>query len=618
MITHRRNVAVVAAAARSSSSPRVAGFTLMELLIATVVTLILTGLVVQMFAVMSEGVFNSRANIELNDQLRNAKHQLIQDLRGVTAPTVPPLDPSAGMGYFEYVEGAIVANTIGGDVGPGTVTSTGTVHTVNTVRGDLDDILMFTSFGLDGMFVGKAGAGTTLTTTNSSRGTNSRFAEIAWHARIAPGLQFGNLYRRVWLVNAFTSYGSTYAAADQSMRQSRGMYEPIRNPQGLTLTGKSVVNSLGDLTMRERRSLHQQFQWPYEMMYVKSDANGGGLAVVGMASSTFTGPGPLLSLPTLQNQTHSSFTGPMTEKWGSTIAEPIPKWRRKSGVEGDFTTSTLGTGTREAEDLILTNVVGFDVKAWDPGAPVFRATPATSTTSATSDPNVIGLLVPGDPGYGGDGKKYGSITHPKGALQRFIDSYRDGGTLDSTTQPVAFGAYADLNYMWINRAGGAANVTGTDSRMNQYLQALRKYEKSVGQGSRKFPRPSFAFGLPGRPLSGYTDHTDRQFPAVWDTWSRHYEYDGIDNDGDGQIDEGTNGIDDNGNGYVDEPPVAIDLNGDGDIDANEMIAAELNGERDAPPPFDAPLRGIRVSIRVMEQDSRMVREVSTVHEFIPF
>src|SRR5688572_154505 len=124
------------------------GFTLLELLVATVITLILTALVAEMFQFVTDGVFHSRANIEMSDQLRNAKHRLIQDLRGATAPTVPPLEPSAEHGYFEYVEGGNVANTVGGDVG-GVISGTQR----NTITGDLDDILMFTTCSYDDQFV---------------------------------------------------------------------------------------------------------------------------------------------------------------------------------------------------------------------------------------------------------------------------------------------------------------------------------------------------------------------------------------------------------------------------------------------------------------------------------
>jgi hypothetical protein len=257
--------------------------------------------------------------------------------------------------------------------------------------------------------------------------------------------------------------------------------------------------------------------------------------------------------------------------------------------------------------------------------------------------------MPGDGGYNGDGATHPSLptfTFPMGALYRFVASPNN-----AANQPVAFGAFADLNYMWLNKCSGTDNVTGTGSAMNKYLAALRAFEEGDFRKNEtpvmvKLPRPSFGFANPGRSLSGYPPdsyppkpggtYTPIQFPAVWDTWSRHYEYDAINNDddnGDGIvdplgliefngrkdiIDEGSNGLDDNGNGFIDELPVPVDTNGDGYTDANEMYQADFNSERDAPPPFEAPLRGIKVTIRIMEQDSKQVREVSTVHEFIPF
>ena len=81
-------------------------------------------------------------------------------------------------------------------------------------------------------------------------------------------------------------------------------------------------------------------------------------------------------------------------------------------------------------------------------------------------------------------------------------------------------------------------------------------------------------------------------PLVYDTWSFHYEQDGVDQDGDGVADEGTNGFDDDGDGVVDE------------LD-----------EREATPPYPAPLGGIQVKIRTFEPDSRQVREVTVIADF---
>lgn len=603
---------------------RRSGFTLLEVLIATVVTLILTALVVEMFAVISDGIFNSRANIEISDQLRNAKHRLIQDLRGVTAPTIPPLDPSMGCGYFEYVEGGNVANTIGGDVGSGTVTkSTGGIQNVNTINGDLDDILMFTTASFDDLLVGRFGSGKT---------HRSRFAEVAWFVRLVPSQPFCTLHRRIFLVDpqmAVTAATDTHAEADMSGRQQGGAYENIflptakKEPPGPQIP-RTVRNSLGDLTMRERRSLHQPNVWPYEMFYAVAATSTAVInnAIRGVSKNWPVNFTPMMGLPAMVDAA-SGGTPLYTD-----------------GIDS-FVTPALLTNTtqqlvsyREAEDVILTNVVSFDVKAWDPGAPVFRA-----ASPPGGNANVVGLIVPGDGGYGGDGQSHNGTLFPKGALYNFIEKPT---TVEN--QPVAFGAYVDLNYMWLNGQSGEDNVVGSNSLMSKYFKALRFYTQS-GKVVRtdnlaRLPRPSFAFATPGRVLSGYPimlsgsyrgqpDHkaTSRQYPAVWDTWSRHYEYDGINNDGDfypgtttPMIDEGTDGIDNNGNGYIDEPPVAADQSSpaDGIIDGSELFNAEGNGERDAPPPYDAPLRGIKVTIRVLEQDSRQVRELSTVHEFIPY
>jgi len=75
----------------------------------------------------------------------------------------------------------------------------------------------------------------------------------------------------------------------------------------------------------------------------------------------------------------------------------------------------------------------------------------------------------------------------------------------------------------------------------------------------------------------------------------HYENNGIDEDGINGPDAATNGLDDGGVvGVVD------------DI-----------GERDTVPPYSAPLRGVRITIRVFEPSSLQVRQVTIVQDFLP-
>jgi hypothetical protein len=263
----------------------------------------------------------------------------------------------------------------------------------------------------------------------------------------------------------------------------------------------------------------------------------------------------------------------------------------------DFTTFSLVTaneqeGNREAEDVILTSLVGFDVKGWDPAAPVFRV------RGDADNPNIVGCVMPGDPGY-------------IPAVKRFLNAPQSPENM-----PVSFGAYADLNFLGnlASQSTFTFNVSSTNFPVNRYYLALGEMAKSV---PGRYTMPYFAG--PGDATSKVSAMRDGTFiwtGSTYDTFSRHYEYDGFPAytlstalavnlthtskrlnqpySNDILIDAGMNGIDDNGNGLVDEPY-----------------------ERDAPPPYEKPLRGIRVSIRVIEPDSKAIRQATVVHEFIP-
>lgn len=165
---------------------------------------------------------------------------------------------------------------------------------------------------------------------------------------------------------------------------------------------------------------------------------------------------------------------------------------------------------RLGDDVLLTNVLAFDVQLFDTGAPLFFVNDVT--------------MEPGDIGYAA-------------AL---------GGT------PVAFGAYVDLGY-------------------------ATTYTPSAGDPLPLFnQQPTAKSGSTARPFA-------------FDTWSLHYENDGLDQDTTNGADASTNGLDDNGNGLVDE------------VD-----------ERDTLPPYASKARGIRISLRVYELNSKQVREAVIV------
>lgn len=599
------------------------GFTLLEVLIALSITLILLGLVMEMFAKVSEGVSASRSGMELRDQLRHAKNRLIRDLCGATAPTVPPLDPTMHLGYFEYVEGPRVANSqfsansVGGDrgenLGGNWYTSRGSSNNnaVNSIIGDVDDILMFTTRSDSEKFVGRGGV-----KTGVPRGIKSRHAEVAWFLRRRTPSEVRNvrgdsrpecytLHRRQFLVLPNGGYWGalTYGNVDHSLRPNGGNFDNQVFPKNLK-TGKRALdpstlrNSLGDLTKRECRSLHQPYLWPYQMMYIApqfiylhqssnyhSSFNPAllGTDLPSNYAYAYNVPTSMLSLPTLAEQSHGTFPLPQPEKVAGTGNYVLKKTFTPTPPPGYVGgTRFHQSGSRIGGDIILTNVVGFDVKAWDPGAPVFSA-PSTS-----DNPNNAGVVLPGDAGY-----------------IRAVDLFNSTPTRRSR-HPVGFGAFADLNYM-----ATTAAVPNNVARYRKYQDpvssttqsALQRMERGPPFNGRcSVPRSQFAYPGDG-PLSGNPTHGFAR-PAIWDTWSTHYEYDGIDNNGNGLIDEFTNGVDDNNNGLVDEPNI-YGQNG------------TPTGEQEAPPPYRSPLRGIKITLRVMEQDSKEVQEVTIVHEFVP-
>ena len=121
------------------------GMTLVEMLVATAVTLLLMGAVAQLFGILGQGVTSSRSVIELNDQLRMASSRLRSDLAGITVSTDPPARPDADAGYLEIVEGPATEANPAASMFAGDPT---------TLLADCDDLLLFTTRSLGDPFQG--------------------------------------------------------------------------------------------------------------------------------------------------------------------------------------------------------------------------------------------------------------------------------------------------------------------------------------------------------------------------------------------------------------------------------------------------------------------------------
>lgn len=339
------------------------GMTLVEMMVAVTSTLILMGLVAQLFSMLGQGVNGSRNIVELADRMRSVQYSLRHDLAGATAAGFqPPLDPAKNLGYFELIEGADT-DTVTYLAGPrfekdGFIDSPNAAPPFNDrtaldfyisqvgsddrLVGDVDDILVFTTRTVGEPFTGK----TDISGNPSTNSIESSYAEVAWFCRRMPNTANPTLYalhRRQRLIVAhpgaapFVSPAANLAANAATPAADNGI--PNTSPLGLAaLTdiscraegGRLVPNTLGDLTKRENRFLHRA-NFPY----------------------VFQWAAPELVLD----------------------------------------------GPRLGEDIVLTNVIGFDVRVADIDAPVRVVSDGSKTYAVT--PGERGFALGGPSGQTG-------------------------------------------------------------------------------------------------------------------------------------------------------------------------------------------------------------------------
>ena len=343
-------------------------FTLVEMLIAMALTLILVYAIAEFYAYIGNAVRDGRATIEMGGQLRAAAQQLNDDLQSLTLHPTPWIDPARSPGGFTVYEGPysdtypdsgtndITLDTDANNV-PDLVQNLSTTNLV----GDGDDLIWMTIRAKDVPFQGLVWDPMQSLYVSVS----SLYAEVIWFTTFtdldSDGIWDINeprfLCRKQLLIAPLLTNSSPPILPGVTLPMKSNAAEFMQNSEvsfHFNSSGQPIANSLADLSVRTNR-FGCQGNYPSHQRLN----------------------------PTSQSSLQAfSFSN---EKFG--------------------------------EDRVLANLLAFDVRVYDPAAPILQ------------DASGVTALVPGDTGY------------------RTIAS-------SGSPTPIGYGAYVDLNF---NRTGMAGS-----------------------------------------------------------------------------------------------------------------------------------------------------------------
>lgn len=650
-------------------------FTLIEMLVAMALTLILVYAIAHFYAIIGDSVKDGRGMIEMNQQLRAVTQRLKLDLDQLTIPAVPWADEGGAAGYLEVKEGLAKDFDVNGnflldadnDV-PARIDVDGIngpdfeEPNVSNLLGDVDDILGMTiragSIPFNGimpqMYVtGPAGTPnprdgelraiqTTALLKSSNppltRSTTSLYAEVVWWTSFSDINSNGlwglgeprYIHRRQLLIRPDLNIlhtddpylpGTPYffrvaqpTGASINSPESIWLYDVYQycdvSIRPLALTNGFLyfaANSLADLAKRKNRFMH----------------------VSGFFDSALTTP--FFDSATTTNFPYASDLNPnlagslkpgLLPDNSFSLANTAP--RHAAVNNASQYRWVLFDGGRKGEDVMLSNILAFDIRVFDPDAIVRSAVTDPSAAVTAAPANALQFsadaIQPGDAGY----------------------AYAVANNFPTTHNPypaVGTGAYVDLGYGFalqntLSTLGASHAVTGTVPTPvtavpksfallflpNPSNSVLALYgAPATGSTYTQLLGNSRFAGLPSLPFSYYrasagSAHAPGPYQTAlgftWDSWTVAYERDGVNQDAAVEvaglnllIDEGTDGED---NPYTTNA-MGVPQYENGIDDAYE---------RETVPPYAHPLRGIQIRIRLYEPGTRQLRQATVESDFI--
>lgn len=651
----------------ASVTPKVpakrSGLTLIEMLVSVALSLLVVLAIVRIFEVLGTTVTDSRAILEMSAQLRTVANQLQDDLDRMTAEVTPPLDPNSASGFFEIIEGpdrdkdpkwGIQHDMEFYDgehinVPDDQIRSTTDV-TYNNKRyhlrpsfrnwnannldpdnpfpffdakggwyGDLDDVLMFTIASDDKPFVGRF----------NNRLIKSNQALVAWwverlidetgtprmfrlHRRLLlirpdlaesiTDLEYLRLFR--WLpenpefrpvgfppqyygINTFTNENDL-AVRPPTVQELENWTANGRDPHPVPCT-------LEDLAIRQNRFGHvatfnnrNDVNDPDLLAFPNSvsiwDDLGGNNDLVAnilpRSIEKYCRPNPNIAYDLVANKYTNKFSA--NQPYAANMASAFHRIHGLFSKRLAYSPRPINPNARPiqynqgfidltGDDVMLTDVLAFDIRVYDPEAPgqVISQAPARSV-----------VLYPSDPGYdislfAGNYNLLASA--PRGA---FVDLYSAYNNFSATLhQQQSSESVTDPYYPNANRTPQSIEILRAD--IDDGEVSLGDFFAPPQTPTNRIPNMNSPLNQTYGGVLPVVEAGYERRVAVYDTWSTYYDRDGI---------------------AQGDPPTTTG-------------GFSTTAYQETNPPYSAPLRGIEVTIRALDQSSQQVRQVSVVSDF---
>lgn len=595
-----------------NSDRRIGGFTLVEMLVAMTMTLLIMASVARAFAFVGQRVRQSRSNLNLSSELRDITTRISEEFERCTVTLHPNQGTTEEAGYFLYAEGPCTDATT--SIFGSSLQVEGQDLPAESRWGDLDDYLAFTAVAAPGTWFSGIVPQSVLSGTageNTPVVIRSRYAEIVYFTNperdtsgaIIDGDGDGLpdrllLHRRVLLIRPDLNLSATgglrnltggtdwqtglagvHQLCDLSVRR-------VLNGAGLPTTA-IAANSLADLSFPHNRFAHVRI--PASVLSV-------GIAGTSMPVLALTEPLEMISAAT----DGSGSTIPLrpVDKDSST-ANVILETEYGGFLHPDF----VLTGDRRGQDVVANNCRSFDIQVYDPSA----------TFYLTSSNLVVG---PSDLGY------REAIFDPAAAPV-------EGGFVDLCYPVLAGGplrGWQARDVASVANAANPGNIGLPGGAANQVNLERLQSDFSGLDFSATFPnfptianQPTYTSSLlrSGRVLVNNGQIV--LFQPAFDTFTNAYEHDGFLQNrrlvaNGSRFSRGTYWQQTISN--LQPNPGLIDLGTDG-LDSRDSSVTALDGvddsdERETSPPFRSTPRALRVSIRIENPNSRLLRQSTII------